>query len=260
MTRSQTKRPSVPPLRYSVVVPVYNEAANIGPFCRKARKSLPERYELLICYDFEEDNTLPALANLGPEDKPAIVRLVKNDLGKGVRYAIEAGMLAATAPIVLVMMADLSDDFTKIEQMISLAESGAAVVCASRYAPGGRQIGGPWLKGMLSKAAGVSLHRITGLPTHDPTNSFKAYRKDFLDSTPIESTAGFCLAIELTVKAHFAGRIVEEVPACWYARTSGRSRFALFSWMHHYLRWYLWAIARRITRPAPLGTDIPRTR
>jgi glycosyltransferase involved in cell wall biosynthesis len=235
-----------------VVVPVYNEAENIGPFCRTARASLPEGYELLICYDFEEDNTLPALAALGPAEKPPIVRLVRNDLGKGVRYAIEAGMLAATAPIVLVMMADLSDDFTKVEDMISLGEDGAAVVCASRYAPGGKQIGGPWLKGVLSRIAGVSLHRITGLPTHDPTNSFKAYRKDFLDVTPIESPAGFCLAIELTVKAHFTGERVDEVPACWYDRQSGESRFALFSWMHHYLRWYLWAIVHRVTRSRAL--------
>ena len=269
MTRNRTKRPPVSPLRYSVVVPVYNEAENIGPFCRTARSLLPEGYELLICYDFEEDNTLPALAVLRAGEKPTVVRLVRNELGKGVRYAIEAGMRAAAAPVVLVMMADLSDDFTKVEDMISRAEAGAAVVCASRYAPGGRQIGGPWVKGLLSRLAGISLHRITGLPTHDPTNSFKAYRKDFLDRTPIESPAGFCLAIELTVKAHFSGERVEEVPACWYDRKSGESRFALFSWLHHYLRWYLWAIWRALwdpralcgaTPPAPLHPSAPGTK
>ena len=180
-------------LRYSVVVPVYNEADNIGPFCRKAKASLPGEFELLICYDFDEDNTLCALESLAENDKPAGIRLVKNDLGKGVRYAIEAGMRAAEAPVVLVMMADLSDDFPKAGEMVSRAENGAAVVCASRYMPGGRQIGGPWLKGLLSRMAGVSLHRIAGVATHDPTNSYKAYRKDFLDRTPIESTAGFCL-------------------------------------------------------------------
>ena len=53
--------------------------------------------------------------------------------------------------------------------------SAPAVTCE-----GGRQLGGPWFKAFLSRAAGVTLHHLSGLPTHDPTNSFKAYRRDFL--------------------------------------------------------------------------------
>ena len=235
------------PLRYSLVVPVFNEAENIKLFCREARRTLPPAYELLVCYDFDADSTLPVLEALGPHEKPSLVRLVRNRLGKGARYAIEAGMHAAAAPVVLVTMADLSDDFSKVEKMVAKAEAGADVVCASRYMPGGKQIGGPWLKGTLSRLAGVSLKWLTGLPTHDPTNSFKAYRRDFLRRTPIESTAGFCLAIELTVKAHFSGGRVEQVPAFWHDRASGKSRFELFAWLPHYLHWYVWAITERLS-------------
>ena len=231
--------------RYSIVLPVYNEADNIGPWCGKAKAELPFGYELLVCYDFEEDTTIAALASMPPEQKPPTVRLIRNDLGRGVRYAIEAGMRAATAPVVLVMMADLSDDFSRVEEMVCRAEAGADVVCASRYVKGGRQVGGPWLKGLLSHVAGVTLHCFAGVPTHDPTNSFKAYRLDFLRRTPIESTAGFCLGIELTVKAHFGGGRVEEVPAVWRDRMAGRSRFRLLAWLPLYLRWYWWAIRRR---------------
>jgi len=238
--------------RYSVVVPVYNEGSNIAGYCRKALATLPEGYELLICYDFDEDDTLPALRAIPSDQKPANIRLVRNDLGKGVRYAIEAGMKAATGPVVLVMMADLSDDFPKAAEMVARAEAGAAVVCASRYMPGGKQIGGPFLKGLLSRIAGVSLHRLTGLPTHDPTNSFKAYRTDFLRRTKIESTAGFCLGMELTVKAHFTGRRVEEVPAFWYDRSAGESRFSLMAWLPHYLRWYFYALKARMKSPSLL--------
>lgn len=231
-------------LRYSVVVPVFNEAENIGAYCAKALATLPPGYELLVCYDFDGDTTLPALAAVPADRKPPAVRLVKNDLGRGVRYAIDAGMRAARAPVVVVMMADLSDDFPKVAEMVRRAEAGADVVCASRYMPGGRQIGGPWLKGLMSRAAGVSLHHLAGLPTHDPTNSFKAYRKDFLARTPIESPAGFVLGLELTVKAHFGGGRVEEVPAVWYDREAGTSRFQLRKWLPLYLRWYAWAFAR----------------
>lgn len=236
-------------LRYSVVVPVFHEAESIGPFCRAAVAELPPGYELLVCYDIPQDDTLPALAALPAAAKPARLRLVHNTLGKGVRYAIEAGMRAAEAPVVLVTMVDLSDDYRIVDAMIARAEAGAAVVCASRYMPGGRQIGGPWLKGLLSRTAGVSLRWLAGLPTRDPTNSFKAYRGDFLSRTPIESTAGFCLALELTVKAHFAGERVEEIPATWRDRTAGESRFRLAAWLPKYLYWYLWALRRRWLGP-----------
>lgn len=231
--------------RYSMVVPVFNEAETIGPLCRAALASWPPGYELLVCYDFEGDSTLPALAALPAAEKPAALRLVKNDLGRGVRFAIEAGMRAARAPVVVVSMVDLSDDYGKLETMVEGVERGADVVAASRYMPGGRQIGGPWLKGQLSRLGGLSLRALTGLPTHDPTNSFKAYGKAFLDRTPIESPAGFALGLELTVKAHFGGGRVEEVPATWRDRTAGESRFQLWKWLPLYLRWYFWAIRRR---------------
>jgi glycosyltransferase involved in cell wall biosynthesis len=233
------------PPRYSVVVPVYNEADTIAAFCRAARSELPRGGEFLICYDFPEDSTLPALAALAADQKPAQVRLVHNRAGRGPRYAIEAGMRAAAAPVVVVSMVDLSDDFSRFEEMVERVEDGADVVCASRYMKGGRQIGGPWLKGRLSRLAGVTLHRLAGLPTHDPTNSYKAYRRAFLERTPIESTAGFCLALELSVKAHFGGGRVEEVPATWHDRAAGESRFRLWAWLPHYLRWYFWALRRR---------------
>jgi glycosyltransferase involved in cell wall biosynthesis len=232
-------------LRYSIVVPVFNEADNIAEFCAKAMKELPSGFELLICYDFDGDTTLPALAAIPADRKPAGTRLVKNDLGRGVRYAIDAGMRAALAPVVVVMMADLSDDFPKVEQMVRGCEQGAWIVCASRYMKGGNQIGGPWLKGLMSRVAGVTLHLFTGLPTHDPTNSFKAYRRDFLRRTPIESTAGFCLAMELTVKAYAQGGKVEQVPATWYDRVAGKSNFKLAAWLPKYLRWYVYGIRAR---------------
>lgn len=250
---SGAEAPPVPP-RYSVVVPVFNEAAAIADFCRTVRRELPPGYELLICYDFEEDDTLPTLAALPPGDRPPGLRLVRNHLGRGARFAIEAGMRAASAPVVLVTMVDLSDDYSRTEEMVSRVEAGCDVVCASRYMRGGRQIGGPWLKGLLSRTAGLSLHWLAGLPSHDPTNSFKAYRRAFLEATPIESTAGFCLALELTVKAHFGGGRVAEVPAVWRDRVAGKSRFRLARWLPLYLRWYLWALRRRWLRPRRRAT------
>ncbi len=251
MAASEMTAPQIAPSapRFSLVVPVYNEGANIAAYCRAARDQLQGDYELIVAYDFDEDDTLPALAALPPNARPRVVRTVKNELGKGVRYAIEAGMRAALAPVVVVSMADLSDDFPKLAEMVERASRGAAVVCATRYSRGGKQVGGPMLKGLMSRTAGVSLHMLAGLPTTDPTNSFKAYRRDFLERTTIESTAGFCLGLELTVKAHFGGERVEEVPATWTDRVAGESRFKLMKWLPHYLEWYFWALKQRARAP-----------
>ncbi|MFZ5892333.1 MAG: glycosyltransferase family 2 protein [Myxococcota bacterium] len=240
-------------LRYSVVLPVFNEGANIRAFCESARAHFPPGYELLVCYDRDEDDTLPALAAIPAELLPEPVRLIKNDIGPGVRYAIEAGMQAARAPVVVVTMADLCDDPRGVERLVKLVEAGADVACASRYARGGAQLGGPWLKKQLSRAAGLTLHYLAGLPTRDPTNSFKAYRKAFLDRTRIESTAGFSLGIELTVKAHLSGGVVAEVPSTWRARVAGQSRFRLAKWLPQYLRWYALAFRGRMRSRSSSG-------
>ena len=73
--------------------------------------------------------------------------------------------------------------------MVALADDGADVVAASRYMKGGRQVGGPRLKRLISRFAGLSLHWFAGVPTHDPTNNFKLYSRRFLDAVTIESTA-----------------------------------------------------------------------
>jgi len=130
--------------------------------------------------------------------------------------------------------------------MVTLGRGGAAVVAASRYMRGGRQVGGPPLKRLLSRTAGLTLHWFGGVATHDPTNNFKLYRRDFLESVTIESRAGFELALELTVKATLAGRRVAEVPTTWRDRTAGTSNFKLRKWLPQYLRWYFVALRGRL--------------
>ena len=121
---------------------------------------------------------------------------------------------------------------------------GADVAAGSRYMRGGRQEGGPWLKRTLSRLAGVSLHMFAGLPIHDATNNFRAYSRRVVEQIPIEGEASFALALELTLKAHWRGWRVAEAPTTWRDRTAGQSRFRLWAWLPHYLRWYL----RRLKR------------
>ncbi len=236
----------------SLVVPVFNEAENIQAFLRDVEAHVADPHETLLVYDFPEDSTLPAVAAMEPPCPS--VRLVHNTLGRGVLNALKAGLAASRGDVVVVMMADRSDDARDVGAMAKLVRGGADVVAGSRYVRGGRQEGGPLVKRTLSRLAGMSLHYVAGLPVHDATNNFRAYSRRVVEEIPIESAAGFSVALELTLKAHWKGWRVAEVPTTWRDRTAGASRFRLWAWMPHYLRWYFKALRRAWlgpSRPAP---------
>lgn len=230
----------------SVILPVYNEGEAVEPVLRAMAASIRTPCELVVVYDFDGDTTVPVIERL-TGDVPGL-RGLRNDLGRGVLNAMKAGIAGTVGPFVLISMADGSDEPAIVDEMVRLAHDGASVVAASRYMRGGRQVGGPRLKRLLSRTAGLTLHWFGGVATHDPTNNFKLYRRDFLDATTIESTAGFELALELTVKASLTGRRVAEVPTTWRDRSAGRSNFRLRKWLPHYLHWYGVALRGRIRR------------
>ena len=235
-----------PTSELSIVLPVYNEGEAVEPVLRALSAGVKTPHELVVVYDFDGDTTVPVIARLAAEI-PGL-RGLRNDLGRGVLNAMKAGIAGSSAPYVLISMADGSDEPHVVDPMVALARDGADVVSASRYMRGGHQVGGPLLKRILSRVAGLSLHWVGGVKTHDPTNNFKLYRRSFLEATPIESAAGFELALELTVKATLAGRRVAEVPTTWRDRTAGQSNFKLRAWLPHYLHWYLLALRGRFRR------------
>ena len=220
----------------SIVLPVHNEGEAVEPVLRGLARHVRTPHELVVVYDFDEDTTVPVVRRLGSEIPQ--LRGLRNDLGRGVLNAMKAGIAGTAAPYVLISMADGSDEPEVVDRMMELAKGGADVVAASRYMAGGRQIGGPTLKRYMSRVAGLTLHWFARVPTHDATSNFKLYGRRFLDSTTIESTAGFELALELTVKATRAHRRIADVPTTWRDRTAGKSNFKLRQWLPHYLHWY----------------------
>lgn len=225
------------------IVPVYNEGSNIANALAELYSMVRRPKRVLIVYDFDEDDTVPVVRELAPH-YPG-VELVRNTHGKGVINAIRAGVDAARSDVVIVSMADLSDDLRVVDDMVRLIrDEGYDIVCASRYMRGGQQIGGPVFKRTISRVAGVSLYWLGGLPTHDGTNAFRAYRLSVLREIPIESSGGFEYSLEITAKAHVAGHRVTEVPSTWRDRTAGQSRFRLMKWLPYYLKWYVYALTR----------------
>jgi glycosyltransferase involved in cell wall biosynthesis len=227
----------------SVVIPVYNEAENIRTAVERIEAELRVPHRIVIVYDMDEDTTVPVVHEI--QKIRDNVTLVKNKYGRGVLNAIKTGLEEASEAengYVVVTMADLSDPPEVINAMYDIAErENADIVCASRYMKGGKQIGGPVIKGLMSRIAGLTLHRFARVATHDATNSFKLYSTGFLQKQRIESSGGFEIGIELVAKAHVQGAVIREVPTTWTDRVAGSSNFKLLSWLKNYLHWYFYA-------------------
>lgn len=228
--------------RVSIIVLVHNEGDAVRPVIERLMESVQLANEVLVVYDQEGDITLPTLRDLCT--KYSNLRLVHNQVRRGPAGAIRAGFSAARAPVVVVTMSDGCDDPAQIDTLTRLVERGVVVAAASRFMRGGQRVGGPWMKGIISRIAGVSLHRIARVGTHDATNSFKAYSREFVNTVGVESTEGFEVGIELVAKARRFRLPVAEIPTIWLDRTFGASNFRLLRWLRHYLRWYLYAFGR----------------
>ncbi len=220
----------------NIVVPVYNEADNFPKLYKEVTGKIKIPFELSVVYDFDEDNTVPVAKKFQAKDKR--VKLVKNTIGRGPMNAIKAGFASVKSGAVLVIMGDVCDDLGSVAEMYEHYEKGSSLVCGSRYMKGGRQIGGPVLKRIMSRLAGVSLYYLARIPTKDSTNNFKLYDKKFIESVDIESKAGFEIGLELTVKAFRGGFKISEVPTTWTDRAAGESNFKLWKWLPAYLHWY----------------------
>jgi dolichol-phosphate mannosyltransferase len=229
----------------SIVVPVYNEGANFRSLWTEIVGAINASLNVYVVYDFEGDNTVPVVNEIIATGETRL-HAVRNHRGRGVVAAILTGFDVAPDGPVLVLMGDLSDDLAQVERMLALYAQGFHVVVGSRYMKGGRLIGGPWVKQVLSRLAGTSLHFLRGLPTHDATNAFKIYDRAMVKSFTIESHAGFELNLELAVKAFLQGYRIAEVATTWRDRSEGQSRFRLWKWLPHYLRWYFYAFQPKL--------------
>ena len=230
--------------RVSVIMPAYAEGEHIVAVLDRLLEAVRLPCEVLVVVDSADDCTVGVVNEYAKRDTR--LSCLVNTYGRGPANAIRYGMDAAHAPVSVVTMADGCDDPRQIDDLTRLVERGVAVAAASRYMPGGQQVGGPLLKGLLSRLAGKSLHLLARVGTRDATNSFKAYSTAFVWSAGIESRAGFEIGIELTAKARRLRQPVAEIPTIWLNRQAGASNFRVAQWLPAYLRWYCFAFGKRL--------------
>lgn len=228
-----------------IIIPVYNEGENILDALNALKREVKTKFRVFIAYDFDEDNTLPAVRRAG--DMGFEIKFTKNE-GKGVHGAIVTGFCASDAPAVLVFPADESYNARIIDAMYVKFKEGNDVVVASRLMKGGEMGSGLFVKSTIVRVASFILKYFVGLSASDATYGMRLVSRKLLDTVEIESTAGWTYAIECLVKCARLRWGIAEVPAEWHLREKGESRFNLRKWLPHYARWFFYALATKYLR------------
>lgn len=236
---------------FSLVLPVYNEAARFPPFADAVRAYLDARYgqayEVIVVDDGSRDGTAELLKAM-LADWPQLV-VLRQPVNRGKGAAVRAGMLAARGPLLLFADADGATPITEADKLVAAIGEGAHAAVGSRLAGAAgvtrRRTLSRRLAGRLF--AGVA-RRWLGIPEQDTQCGFKMFRRDVgrkLFSLGRESR--YLFDLELLALAHRMGYRVAEVPVNW-SEIPG-SHLSLWRESPRILSG-LWRIARRVRRTA----------
>lgn len=231
-----------PPLELSILIPVRNEGLNLSIMLKLLPAVVDVPHEVLVVYDFPEDDSVPVVRAM-QADYPHL-NVVHNTLGKGVINALRAGVAAASGKYVLIFAADEVGPILAIESMLDLMDSGCDFVSCTRYAHGGRRLGGSPVGHVLSRTANWLFHHTARTGLTDATTGIKMFRREIFDQLKLSANpVGWAVAFEMAIKAELLGLQVGEVPIISIDRLyGGKSTFKVGPWTREYLRWFLWGL------------------
>jgi glycosyltransferase involved in cell wall biosynthesis len=230
--------------RLSILLPVRHEGVNLRIMLKILPAVVEVEHEVLVICDSPDDTSIAVVHDL-MEDRPNL-RLVLNESGRGVINALRAGVAAARGEYVLIFAADEVGPVLGIDDMLSLMDEGCDFISCTRYAYGGRRLGGSPIGGILSRWANRLFHLLCGSVLTDSTTGIKMFRRHVFEDLALESKpVGWVIAFEMAIKAQLAGLELGEVPIVSIDRLyGGRSTFCLGPWVVEYLKWFCWGMVQ----------------
>lgn len=242
----------------TILLPVRNETMNLRVMLRILRAVLVVPHEILVIFDNEHDTSLPVVEDVRgsyPQVRPLL-----NRAGPGVAAAIRVGVEAASGERILIFAADEVGPALVIDDMLALMDEGVAFVSVTRYAHGGRRLGGSILGHMLSRAANWLLNTLSGTALSDSTTGIKMFRgSDFPMLSRNSQSIGWSIAFEMAINAQLAGLSLGEVPIISIDRLfGGQSSFRLLPWVIGYFGYFITAMTKLPrSKRAPVKVRIP---
>ena len=211
-----------------LVIPTYNEAANVEPLVEAARDALPPGSTILVVDDDSPDGT--GLVADGLAERHADVEVLHRPVKEGLGPAYVAGFrraLGGGAGLVAQMDADFSHDPADLPRLLEAAAE-SDVVLGSRYvASGGTENWGPTRRA-ISRWGSAYARALLGIDVRDLTGGFKVFRREVLEAIGLESleSLGYAFQVETTFRAIRGGFRVAEVPIVFHERRVGQSKMS----------------------------------
>jgi len=237
-------------MKITVVVPTYNERANLEELIPRVLGQLPD-IEMLVVDDGSPDGTGEYADSVAAEDPRVHVlhRPGKMSLGSAYVYALTHALTTDTE-LIIQMDADFSHDPDVIPELVELAATHD-VVLGSRYITGANVVNWPLRRLFLSYFANVYTHIVTGLPLRDSTGGFKCFHRKVLAEIELDSirSDGYSFQIEVNFRSWRRGFSMVEIPIVFVDRHSGTSKMSRrIVWEAMWLVWRL-RIGRILRRP-----------
>jgi len=208
-----------------VIIPTFNERENLALVVTRVRAAVPSAH-VLVVDDNSPDGTGELADELAAVDERVHVlhRTAKNGLGAaylaGFSWALDRGF-----GVMVEMDADGSH---QPEQLPALLEalSRADLVIGARWIPGGRVENWPRHREALSRGANVYTRLMLGIPLHDATGGYRAFRRETLEKIDLQGvdSRGYCFQVDLALRTLRAGLRVAEVPITFVERMHGSSK------------------------------------
>jgi dolichol-phosphate mannosyltransferase len=235
-------------MKLSVVIPAHNEEKNIGKCLDELRAVLWDKYhipyELVVVNDNSRDGTEDVVRERMKGD-PAI-KVVRRTPPSGFGRAIRSGLEAVTGDVVVIYMADLSDDPEDVVAYYRKIGEGYDCVFGSRFIKGSEVVKYPRLKLIVNRIVNKCIQAMFWTRFNDLTNAFKAYRTAVIRNCGPYQASHFNITIEMSLGALIRGYHIAQVPIKWYGRTWGSSNLRLRQMGRRYLSTLLMLFFQRV--------------
>jgi glycosyltransferase involved in cell wall biosynthesis len=235
--------PELPePIRYTVVVPLYNEQETIMPLyqgIKEVMEATGRVFECVFIDDGSADGSLSLLRNISSVDSRVTVVALRRNQGKSA--AVAAGFKAARGRFVITMDGDLQHDPCDIPRFIEKLEGGFDIVCGWRNQRTERAF-----ERLFNRCANWVAAKWTGVDIHDFGGGFKAYRRDLVVGLPIYGE----LQRLIPVLALRQEARVCEVPISAMPRERGISKYRIAKKLPFFFDLIaVWFLLRYLSRP-----------
>jgi dolichol-phosphate mannosyltransferase len=231
----------------SVVVPAHNEQDNLSETVQELLGALRAEgipHEIILVDDCSEDETGRVIAGLAAANP--VIRWITRKPPSGFGRAVRAGLEAVSGDVVIIYMADKSDDPADAVRYYRKIEEGYDCVFGSRFRKGARVENYPRVKLVANRIVNRCIQAMFLCRFNDLTNAFKAYRTEVIRDCGPFRASHFNITIELSLSALIRKYKIAEIPISWYGRTWGSSNLRLTEMGRRYLATLLKVFAEKL--------------